>query len=93
MSEGHVKDLIDEVTGFVKEDGYEVIDTRVNDYGRTVKLVIEKDGRKSILPITECYYDTDPNGVRTKFHGVINIADSEWYRNKRADGADTGKEV
>ena len=80
-----IKELVEEVIGFIEEDGYKVLDVLSYDYNRSVKLVVTKAGSKSILPIVNCFYDTDSEGERrTKFHGVVDIRETPWYKNKRA---------
>lgn len=78
-----IEALIEEITGFLKDEGYEVVDKIILDFGETVKLIIEKGDEKSILPIVECYYDTDSVGKLTKWHGVLDIRDTAWYKNRK----------
>lgn len=78
-----LSELVKEVVGFIEEEGYKIVRHIVEDYGLTRKVVIEKDGEKAIIPIVECYYDTDSKGKRTKWHGVSDIRNTPWYKNKK----------
>jgi len=64
----------------VKQSGYTLRKRTFSDFGMTEKWVIEKDGQKSVLPVKECYYDTDENGNMTQFHGILDIQTSPWYK-------------
>ena len=80
-------ELIKDVTGFVQDNGYSVLLPPIfNDYGLTVKLILEKDGEKSLLPLLECFYDVE-DGKRTKFHGVFDIRNTPWYKSKKGGKA------
>lgn len=75
--------LIKEVTTFVEREGFRILGSQISDWGETVKLVIEKGGSKSFLPLTECFYDTDSEGRMTKFRGVLDIRDTSWYKDQK----------
>lgn len=66
------------------KEGYKITDIGMVDYGRTVSLNLEKDGKKYHLYLSECFYDTNKLGEITKFHGIIDIRDSEWYKKEKA---------
>ena len=83
MGENTSKDLTSEIIGFVKNEGFRIIDTLVSDFGKTIKLVVEKDNKKSVLPIVECFYDTDSKANRAKWHGMFDIRMTPWYKNKK----------
>ena len=74
--------LVAEVITKIIRDGYEVIDTRVFDWGITVKLDVRKDGEMFTLPLREAFYDTDDDGNISKVHGVLDIRDTPWFRAK-----------
>jgi len=82
MDSSHLKELRLEITDLLKDEGYTVLETIIEDFGKTIKLVIEKDGQKNLLPVRECFYDTDEDGNRTKVHGVLDIRQTPWYRNR-----------
>ena len=65
---------------FAEKEGYTIVDTFWTDYGKTVKLLLEKNGENFILPVSECFYDTDDFGKMTKFHGVIKIQETKWFK-------------
>ena len=68
----------------LKRDGYVVEQHIVADYGHSLGVVIRKVGhslRKMML--RECFYDSNWDGERTKFHGVIDIRQTPWSKNLR----------
>lgn len=67
---------------FLESEGYKIEDTQIYDFGYTVKLVISREGQKFILPVSECFYDTDEQGNMSKFHGILKIDQSPWYQSK-----------
>lgn len=74
--------LTKEVAGWLKEEGYQVLDVVLNDYNETIRLVIEKDGTKSFFLIQEVTYDIDSDGNRTNID-VFDIRFTPWYRNEK----------
>ncbi len=70
------------VVAMLQSDGYKYLHSETSDYGKTVKLVVEKDGERKVFPLVEQCYDTDENGCLTEFHGEFCIWQSPWFRNK-----------
>lgn len=68
----------------IKAGGYEIVDEIVGDYGRTLGLLVKKDGEMRKIMLVECFYDTDERGEITEFHGVVDIRISPWSKAIRA---------
>lgn len=62
----------------LENEGYKVVEKISRDYGLSLGLVVEKNGKESIVMFRECYYDTNENGERTVFHGVVDIRGKEF---------------
>ena len=74
----------------VEQEGWTIIERSVMDYGQTLGVLIERKGRRRVLMLRECFYDTDDEGNRTKWHGVIDIRETPWSRNlRRRNGSHT----
>lgn len=76
-----LRELIKRVTALLKKEGYSVVDELWSDYSRTVKLVVEKDGVKGLLPLIENFRDGEV------LHGTLNICDTAWFKKAMAESS------
>ena len=90
FSREYLPETVEKVKQFAVEDGYEIGDVILCDFGRTVKMHLTKDGQEYSVSIIEQFYDTDEHGEIVKYRGQIDIRDTPWFKNKLAEEQQDG---
>lgn len=67
----------------IEAEGYRIVKYLSWDYGKSLALAVEKNGERYQIPLVECFYDTDNEGNRTKWHGVVDIRSTPWSKELR----------
>ena len=67
----------------IKANGFEIVETIINDWGHTIRLHVRKNNKDNIISLRECFYDTDDSREVTIFHGVIDIRETPWSKKIR----------
>jgi hypothetical protein len=68
----------------LKADGYEITDYIVRDWGRTLGVIVKREQKYGVIMLSECFYDTNPDGNITKVHGVLDIRTTPWSKKIRS---------
>ncbi len=77
----NIKEELKNTKKFVKQEGYKIKNVLQSDWGRTVKLVVAKDGKDFLLPIVENFFDVNNDGETLDYYGTLYINETPWYKN------------
>jgi hypothetical protein len=72
--------IIENVKKIISKEGYNFKELQQSDWGLSLEIIVEKDGKEFIFPIVKQYYDTDKDCNVIKYHGEINVTESKWYK-------------